>query len=140
MNDVLFSSKSEEWATPASVFNALDDEFHFTLDVCATPENAKCQRFFTKQDDGLSKGWDGETVFMNPPYGLHISKWIEKASQIRNGLVVCLVPARTDTRWFHEFIYGRHEIRFLKGRIRFNDHKNAAPFPSMVVVFRPLAP
>jgi len=131
--DLMFSSKTDLWATPQSFFDGLNKEFNFTLDVCASKENAKCEKYFTKEDDGLDKDWYGEMCFMNPPYGREIGKWIEKASQYD---CVCLLPARTDTRWFHNFIYGKAEIRFIKGRLKFGDCKNAAPFPSMVVIFK----
>lgn len=124
------------WATPRKFFDELNDEFKFTLDPCCTEENKKCEKFFTEQDDGLSKNWDNEIVFMNPPYGRDIGKWIKKASEARGGVVVCLLPARTDTRYFHDYIYNKSEIRFIKGRLKFGDAKNSAPFPSMVVVFK----
>jgi len=114
----------------------LHAEFRFDLDVCATAENARCARFFTKAQDGLAQDWTGNTVFMNPPYGLTIARWIEKASGIERGVVVCLLPARTDTAWFHDFIYKRAEIRFIRGRLRFSRSRNSAPFPSMIVIFR----
>ena len=136
MNKGLFTSKTGEWETPQDFFDELEEEFVFTLDPCATKGNAKCEKFYTKEDDGLSKSWDGEVVFMNPPYGREIGKWIKKASETK-GIVVCLLPARTDTQWFHKFIYGKHEIRFLKGRLKFGGGENSAPFPSMVVVFNP---
>jgi site-specific DNA-methyltransferase (adenine-specific) len=136
VNRALFSSKSEEWRTPDDLFDRLHAEFRFTLDVCATAENARCARFFTKAEDGLAQDWSGNTVFMNPPYGQTIARWIEKASGIERGVVVCLLPARTDTTWFHDFIYRRAEIRFLRGRLRFSRSRNSAPFPSMIVIFR----
>ena len=129
----LFTSNTPEWATPQDFFNKLDEEFHFDLDVCATPENAKCEKYFTKNDDGLSQQWGG-VVYCNPPYGREIGKWVEKCSKY-DGIAVMLLPARTDTRWFHDFIYGKSEIRFIKGRLKFGGSKNSAPFPSMVVVF-----
>lgn len=110
-------------------------EFHFDLDVCATPENAKCERFFTKAEDGLKQSWGGGTVYCNPPYGREIAKWVKKASE-EDALTVMLIPARTDTRWFHDYIYGKHEVRFIRGRLKFGGSMNAAPFPSMIVVFR----
>lgn len=133
---VHFSSKTDMWATPQDFFDNLKKEFKFTLDPCATDENAKCKKYYTEKDDGLSKSWDNEIVFMNPPYGRVIKDWIKKASEARGGVVVCLLPSRTDTRYFHEYIYGKTEIRFLKGRLKFGGNKNSAPFPSMVVVFR----
>ena len=134
MNRVLFSSKSENWETPPQFFQALDAEFHFDLDVCALPENAKCTRYYTPEDDGLSQPWNG-TVWCNPPYGRSISAWVKKAAESET-MVVMLLPARTDTEWFHEYIYGKAEVRFIKGRLKFGGSKNSAPFPSMVVIFR----
>lgn len=138
MNVALLSSKSNEWETPIEFFKELDEEFHFTLDPCSTHENAKCEKHFTMEEDGLAQSWKGETVFCNPPYGRELPKWIEKCSREAGGgtLVVMLIPARTDTRAFHEFIYGKAEVRFLRGRLKFGGSKNSAPFPSMVVVFR----
>lgn len=131
----MFSSKTYEWATPQDFFDKLDKEFNFTLDPCATPENAKCKRFFTKEEDGLKQDWNNEIVFCNPPYGRDIKYWVEKGSNARGGIVVMLLPARTDTKYFHEFIYHKAEIRFIKGRIKFGGSKNSAPFPSMLVIF-----
>lgn len=123
-------------ATPQEFFNRLNDEFNFTVDVCATPENAKCNRYYTKQDDGLSHDWVGN-VWMNPPYGREIGLWMEKANKAAKSgaTVVCLVPARTDTAWWHEHVI-KHEVRFIKGRLKFGGAKNSAPFPSAVVVMR----
>lgn len=137
--DVMFSSKTDLWSTPQDFFDKLNDEFHFTLDVCAMPENAKCEKYYTPDDDGLSQPWDG-VVWCNPPYGRDIRKWIlagQVASKCRKSTVVMLLPARTDTRWFHDLILGKSEIRFIRGRLKFGGSKNSAPFPSMVVVFRP---
>jgi site-specific DNA-methyltransferase (adenine-specific) len=117
----------------------LDKEFHFNLDPCATPDNAKCKRFFTTKDDGLQENWEGCTVFCNPPYGKVIGQWVKKCyeeSQKPNTTVVMLIPARTDTKWFHEYIYHKAEIRFVKGRLKFGGSNNSAPFPSMVVIFK----
>jgi phage N-6-adenine-methyltransferase len=135
--NVHFSSKTPEWFTPQELFDKLEAEFHFTLDPAATKENAKCLRFYTKEDDGLSKDWSGERVFCNPPYGREIGKWIEKAAMGGAEIVVALLPARTDTKYFHEYIYQKPnvEIRFLKGRLKFGGSKNSAPFPSMLVIF-----
>ena len=138
MNAVLFSSASEEWATPQEVYNKLNEEFRFTLDPCSTKENAKCVTFFTKEIDGLKQNWGGYSVFCNPPYGRVLYEWVKKSyeeSRKPNTKVVMLIPSRTDTRWFHEFIYGKAEIRFIKGRLRFGGSKNSAPFPSMIVIF-----
>lgn len=113
----------------------MDREFHFELDVCATPENAKCRRFYTKEQDGLAQPWTGR-VWCNPPYGREIGKWVKKAFETAaGGFAVMLLPARTDTRWFHDYIYGKAEVRFIRGRLKFGDSKNSAPFPSMVVIF-----
>ena len=137
MNDVLFSSKSVVWETPQDLFDKLNAEFHFDLDVCALPENAKCERYYAPEDDGLSQPWNG-VCWCNPPYGRTIGKWVQKAYETfaGGGTVVMLLPARTDTKWFHEYIYNKAEIRFIKGRLKFGNSKNAAPFPSMIVVFR----
>lgn len=134
----LFSSKSDEWATPQWLFDALDREFGFTLDPCSTHENAKCKRHFTTAEDGLRQDWAGQTVFMNPPYGAQIGNWMRKAYlEARKGaVVVCLVPARTDTAWWHTYAM-RGEIRLLKGRLKFGNAQTGAPFPSAVVIFRP---
>lgn len=136
MNDVLFSSKSVIWETPQDLFDKLNAEFHFDLDVCALPENAKCEKYYTPEDDGLLQPWNG-ICWCNPPYGRTIGKWIQKAYETFavGGTVVMLLPARTDTKWFHEYIYNKAEIRFIKGRLKFGNSKNAAPFPSMIVVF-----
>ena len=137
MNPVHYSSKSNEWETPQELFDELDREFRFTLDPCCTPDNAKCKKFYTVEDDGLSKSWAGEVVFMNPPYGRQIGKWVEKAHKESQGAtVVCLIPARTDTSYWHDYIFNKAEIRFLRGRVKFGNQKQGAPFPSAIVVFR----
>lgn len=136
---VHYSSKSNEWATPQNLFDELNDEFNFTLDPCATDENAKCSNYFTIEDDGLSKDWSNDVVFMNPPYGREIKKWINKAYEesLNGATVVCLIPARTDTTYWHDFIFGKtNDIRFLRGRLKFGKSKNSAPFPSAIVVYR----
>lgn len=133
-----FSSKDDTWGTPQSFYRRLDMEFNFTLDPCADAGNAKCAKYFTEADDGLAQDWEGETVFMNPPYGRDIKKWIKKAheeSRKPNTIVVCLIPSRTDTRYWHDHVMRAKEIRFVKGRLKFGDAENAAPFPSAVVVF-----
>lgn len=136
-NDLMFSSKSNEWATPQDFFDELNKEFNFTLDVSATDENAKCQKYFTIKDNGLVQDWANETVWLNPPYGREIGKWIEKAFEEsqKGATVVCLIPARTDTKYFHEYCF-KGEVRFIRGRLKFGDAKANAPFPSAVVVFR----
>ena len=138
-NDLMFSSKSDNWATPDDFYKKLNDEFNFNLDPCASDDNHKCELYYTKDDDGLNQKWGGYRVFCNPPYGRSIGKWVEKAykeAQQEDTLVVMLLPARTDTKWFHEYIYNKTEIRFIKGRIKFGGCKNPAPFPSMIVIFR----
>lgn len=135
---VMFSSATDNWATPQGFFDKLNREFGFTLDPCADENNHKCDVYYTKEQNGLTKNWGGERVFCNPPYGKDIGKWVQKCyeeSQKENTLVVMLIPARTDTRYFHEFIYGKAEIRFIRGRLKFGNSQNAAPFPSMVVIF-----
>ena len=139
--EVMFSSATVNWSTPQKFFDQYNQKYQFTLDVCALPENAKCPVYFTPDDDGLKQTWEG-VVWMNPPYGREIPKWIEKAFQEANctkTTVVSLLPARVDTRWFHNHIYNNCgvEIEFIKGRLKFGDAKNSAPFPSMVVVFKP---
>ena len=136
---LMFSSETDLWATPQNFFDELDKEFHFTLDPCATPENAKCKKYYTVKEDGLKQDWQGETVFCNPPYGKAIKNWVKKCyeeSRKPNTKVVMLIPVRTDTKYFHEYIYKKaKEIRFVKGRLKFGCSKNSAPFPSMVVIF-----
>ena len=138
--DLMFSSKDDSWETPPSLFNILDMEFNFTLDPCCTKQTAKCKKFFTKEEDGLIQDWSKDIVFVNPPYGREIGKWVEKSyNETKKGAkIVMLIPSRTDTKWFHDFIYNKAEIRFLKGRIRFLQNKkelNAAPFPTMLIIF-----
>lgn len=132
--ELMFSSKTDMWATPQWFFDELDKEFHFTLDACAVNENAKCERFFSPEDDGLSQEWTG-TVWCNPPYGRTVSQWVKKAAESK-ATIVMLLPARTDTKWFHDYIYQKAEVRFIKGRLKFGGCDNSAPFPSMVVIFR----
>ena len=144
MNKALFSSVKMDWRTPKDFFRELDQEFHFGLDAAASPENAKCERYFTPEMDGLSCSWSGYgAVFCNPPYGREIGKWVQKAysEHVCGGVtIVMLIPARTDTSYFHDYIYGKAEIRFLRGRLKFEDENgaamNPAPFPSMVVIYR----
>lgn len=139
VSDVMFSSASEDWATPQDFFDALDAGFGFTLDVCATPDNAKCARYFTKEDDGLAQDWGTETCWCNPPYGRTMLAWVHKAwvASLGGAVVVMLAHARTDTRWFHFALEHGAETRFIKGRLKFGGSKNSAPFPSVVLIFRP---
>ena len=135
----MFSSKSDAWSTPQDFFNRLNDEFNFEIDVCASPQNTKCSKYFTKEQDGLSQSWGKSICWCNPPYGREVGAWVQKSymSSKEGATVVILLPARTDTKWFHEYIYNNAEIRFVKGRLKFGGSSNSAPFPSMVVIFRP---
>lgn len=139
--ETLFSSSSDLWETPKPFFDALDYEFHFGIDVCALPANTKCRRYFTPEVDGLKQSWNGYgAVWCNPPYGRQIGKWLQKAQETAdNGdTVVFLAHARTDTKWFHDYVYQKPgvEIRFVKGRLKFGGSPNNAPFPSMIIIFR----
>lgn len=136
----LFSSESMEWETPPALFAALDEEFGFTLDVCARAENAKCPRYYSPEDDGLAQPWEG-VCWCNPPYGREIAAWMEKAyreSRKAGCVVVCLVPARTDTAWFQDWGMRAAELRFVRGRVRFlrGAEASGATFPSVLLVFR----
>ena len=136
---LMFSSAKDDWETPQDLFDELDDEFHFALDAASSDLNAKCEKHYTVEDDGLSQSWTGNNVFLNPPYGRNMKDWMRKAyeeSQAENTTVVVLVPARTDTAWFHDYVYGKAELRFLRGRLKFGGCENSAPFPSLVVVYR----
>lgn len=137
MDDVHFSSETNEWATPQDFFDKLNDEFHFTLDPCSTDDNCKCEKHYTIRDNGLQQDWSNDVVFMNPPYGRDIDKWIRKAygESLRGAIVVCLIPARTDTSYWHDYIFNKSEIRFIRGRLSFGDGKNPAPFPSAVIIY-----
>lgn len=133
--NVHFSSKTDLWATPADFFSRYNGKFGFDLDVCALPENAKCERFFTPDQDGLKQEWNG-VCWMNPPYGRGIGAWVKKAYEAsqQGAVVVCLLPARTDTAWWHDYCT-LGQIEFIRGRLKFGGSKNSAPFPSAVVVF-----
>jgi phage N-6-adenine-methyltransferase len=134
---VHFSSATDDWATPQALFDQLSWIFGgFTLDPCATPENAKCARFFTREQDGLRQDWGMEKVFVNPPYGREIGGWVKKAfeSSLKGALVVCLLPARVDTKWWQDYCRFGH-VHFLRGRLRFGNSVNSAPFPSAIVTF-----
>jgi len=138
-NKLMFSHEDNTWETPRAFFDKLNDEFRFTLDPCCLPETAKCEKYYTPKENGLMQNWEGQSVFCNPPYGREIYTWVKKCSEEslkQNTIVVMLIPARTDTKYFHEFIYNKaREIRFIKGRLKFGNCKNSAPFPSMVVIF-----
>jgi site-specific DNA-methyltransferase (adenine-specific) len=134
----MFSSETDLWSTPQYFFDRLNREFNFNLDPCANEENHKCDKYFTKEQDGLKQDWQGHTVFCNPPYGKVLKQWVKKCyeeSLKLNTKVVMLIPARTDTSYFHDYIYNKAEIRFIRGRLKFGNSKNSAPFPSMVVIF-----
>lgn len=143
-NDLFFSSKSMLWNTPRELFELWNKEFNFTLDPSCNIDSALCDKYFTPNENGLIQSWDNERVFCNPPYGKDLKLWVEKAFNERNfaELIVMLIPARTDTKYFHDYILGKSEIRFLKGRIKFIDpleptkKLNSAPFPSMLVIYR----
>lgn len=135
-NSGMKSSLTDLWATPEYLFKELDKEFHFTLDVCADETNHKCERYFSKEIDGLSQPWDG-VCWMNPPYGREIGKWVEKAkiSAWGGAVVVALLPARTDTRWWREHVMEASELRFINGRVKFGGSDTGAPFPSVIAIF-----
>jgi site-specific DNA-methyltransferase (adenine-specific) len=142
MNDntikVLFSSKDQSHATPQDFFDKIDKEFNFDLDVCATSQSAKCSKFFTKEDDAFKQDWVGN-CWMNPPYGREIIHWMKKAweeHQKHGNTIVCLVPARTDTNWWHNYVEGKAKVRFIKGRLKFGNATNSAPFPSVLVIYQ----
>jgi site-specific DNA-methyltransferase (adenine-specific) len=148
----MFSSATDNWETPQALFDELNREFDFEVDLCATPENTKCPSFITPEINSLSAPWGPffnrrNVLWCNPPYGREIGSWIRKAAETvqekhsQTGgscTIVMLLPARTDTRWFHDYIYGKEgvEVRFLKGRLKFGRSENSAPFPSMIVIFR----
>ncbi|MBP3406743.1 MAG: adenine methyltransferase [Kiritimatiellae bacterium] len=137
INSGMFTSNTDLWATPQDFFDNLNAEFKFETDVCALPENAKCAHFFTPEQNGLDQEWRG-VCWMNPPYGRDIVNWVRKAyesAQKWGTTVVCLVPARTDTAWWHDYCM-KGEYRFVRGRLKFGGCKNSAPFPSAVVIFR----
>lgn len=134
--DLMFSSKTDMWETPQDLFDRLNEEYNFECDVCAIPENAKCKKYYTPEVDGLKQEWRG-VCWCNPPYGREIGKWVEKAyvaSTYYGATVVMLLPARTDTKWFHDYCL-KGKIEFLRGRLKFGGSKNSAPFPSMIVIF-----
>ena len=138
--EVMFSSKKIEWSTPQDFFDKLNEEFHFTLDACADESNHKCDRYYTELQDGLKQDWANEVVFCNPPYGRRIGRWVQKCfEEVYCGnckCVVMLLFARTDTKWFHQFIYNKAEIRFIRGRLKFGGGSVNSPAPSMLVIYR----
>lgn len=136
--ELMFSSATDLWETPQNLFDELNIEFGFTLDVCATNENKKCSQFFSAENDGLRQDWHPDICWMNPPYGREIGKWVRKAFEENrdyNTTIVCLLPSRTDTSWWHDYCM-KGEIRFIRGRLKFGGHTNSAPFPSAIVIFR----
>lgn len=141
INLSLYSSRTDEWPTPQGFFAQLDAEFHFTLDPCASPDNAKCRAYFTKSEDGLRRDWGTHRVFCNPPYGTAMRAWAMKCYEASRAgaLVVLLAHARTDTRWFHDWVYGKAELRFVRGRLKFGDGRQSAPFPSLIAIYPPMS-
>ena len=137
LSKACFSSATDEWETPKYLFQALKEEFGLELDVCATPANAKCPDYFTKEEDGLMQDWRGRHCWMNPPYGRAIVPWIRKAyNEAKKGaIVVCLLPARTDTAWWQDLVSCARQVRFIRGRVKFGGGETSAPFPSAIVVF-----
>ena len=136
----LYSCRTDDWPTPQAFFDQLNREFKFTLDPCASAENAKCRWFFTREDDGLKQNWRSHRVFCNPPYGKTMRDWARKCYEASQGgaLVALLAHARTDTRWFHDWVYGKaDEIRFVRGRLKFGDGSQSAPFPSLIAILVP---
>tara|TARA_R100001369_G_scaffold55316_1_gene82222 strand:+ start:624 stop:1061 length:438 start_codon:yes stop_codon:yes gene_type:complete len=137
INNGLMTSTTDLWSTPQDFFNKYNKAYNFDLDVCATKDNAKCNKYYTIEDDGLDQDWKG-TVWMNPPYGREIGKWMKKASESygkgKAKSIVCLVPSRTDTKWWHDYAM-QGKITFIKGRLKFGNATNSAPFPSAIVVF-----
>jgi phage N-6-adenine-methyltransferase len=136
INSGLMSSNTDKWATPQWLFDTLDAHYQFGLDVCALAENAKCKKYFTPDQNGLKQKWEG-MCWMNPPYGREIGKWVKKAndSSLEGAIVVALLPARTDTAWFWDYVYYTAKIEFIRGRLKFGDGKGGAPFPSMIAVW-----
>ena len=135
--EVMFSSNDLTWATPQSLFDKLNEEFNFTIDVCATAVNAKCEVYYSPEIDGLKQNWSG-TCWMNPPYGRKIGIWLKKAYEesLKGTTVVCLIPSRTDTKYWNDYCMKAKEIRFIKGRLKFGTSTNSAPFPSAIIIFQ----
>ncbi len=137
MNKVHFSSKSNEWATPQYLFNFLDSKYNFDLDPASDGNNNKCKKFYTQKENGLLQDWD-QITFCNPPYGRELGKWIEKGyleHQKHNKKIVMLIPARPDTKAWHNFIFGKAKVVFIKGRVKFGDGTSPAPFPSAIIIY-----
>lgn len=137
-NEVMFSSKTDEWSTPQDLFDKLNEEFHFDLDVCANESNHKCALYYNREQDGLKMTWKDHVVWCNPPYGREIGKWVKKAyfeNKAHGTTIVMLLPARTDTKWFHNYVLWKAHVRFIQGRLKFGGCRNSAPFPSMLAVY-----
>lgn len=137
VSKVLFSSNCDNWSTPDTLFQDLDQEFNFNLDVCADITNHKCVNYFDIKSNGLSKSWRGYRVFCNPPYS-NIKEWVKKCyfeNKYHDVFICLLIPSRTDTSYFHDYIYHNAELRFIRGRLHFNNSKSSAPFPSMLCIF-----
>lgn len=138
--EVMFSSQTITWSTPEEFFNKVDSEYNFTVDVCADTTNYKCKKYFSPKDDGLKQSWQNNVCWCNPPYGSACKEWVKKAYEecSENCTIVMLLPARTDVKWFHNYIYNNKncKITFLKGRLKFSGCKTSAPFPSMLVEFK----
>lgn len=137
--EIIKQPLTHEWSTPQPFFDGLDQEFRFTLDAAASADNAKCIRYFDIDADGLSQAWDNQTVWCNPPYGDQVGRWVAKSHEAAQAgaTVVMLIPARTDTAWWHRFAMQADEVRLVRGRLRFSGATTNAPFPSAVVIFRP---
>ena len=138
LQGAMVSSKSNEWETPQDFFDELDEEFHFTLDPCATNKNAKCAKYYTREENGLMQSWDGEIVFMNPPYGGSTGLWLEKAyhESLNGARVVCLLVSATDRSYWHDYIFPyASQIRWIRSRLKFGGVKSTAPFASAIVIF-----
>ena len=144
---LMFSCERKDWGTPQDFFDELNKEFKFTLDPCCTEKTKKCKKYYTPETNGLKQDWGGERVFVNPPYGREIKHWVKKCfeeSKKPNTTIVLLIPARTDTSYFHDYVYGKAELRFIRGRLKFyNPDSNlnkekwtGAPFPSMLAIFK----
>lgn len=133
--ELMFSSNKQNWRTPGWLFDQLNAEFHFNVDLCADDENHLCEEYYTEQNDGMNADLTGKVVFCNPPY-IRLKKWVQKCAESNAKIAVMLIPARTDTAAFHDYIWGKSEIRFLRGRLSFGGGSDRAPFPSMIVIFR----
>ena len=137
-NNGRYNGNGREWATPPEVFDPLHAEFGFTVDACATPDNAKCARFWSEADNGLAQNWTGERVWMNPPYGREVAAWTQKAAHSRAAVVVGLLPASTDLAWWHRDVIDRARVRYIRGRVRFltdGPYRASGFFASVIVIW-----